>query len=43
MCLIVVLFSEFSSCIADSADPSVWDVKDDTKFGVAEPNVEVTE
>ncbi|KAL9971354.1 hypothetical protein ACROYT_G023867 [Oculina patagonica] len=40
MCLIVLLFSEFSSCIADSADPSVWDVKDNTKFGVAEPNLE---
>ena len=42
MCLIVVVFSELSPCIADSADPSVWDVKDNTQFGVAEPNLEVT-
>lgn len=41
ICLILVLFSEFSPYIADNADPIAWDVKDNTKFGVAEPNVEV--
>lgn len=41
LCVILVLLSEFSPCFADSADPSVWDVKDNIKFGVAEPNVEV--
>ena len=41
ICLFLVLFSEFSLCIADIADASVWDAKDNTKFGVAEPNVEV--
>lgn len=40
-CVLLVLLNEFSPCLADSADPSVWDVKDDIKFGVAEPNVEV--
>lgn len=40
-CVLLVLFNEFSPCLADSADPSVWDTKDNVKFGVAEPNVEV--
>ena len=40
-CVFLVLLNEFSPCLADSADPSAWDVKDNIKFGVAEPNVEV--
>lgn len=40
-CVLLVLLSECSPCFADEADPSVWNVKDDIKFGVAEPNVEV--
>jgi len=40
-CVLLALFNEFSPCLADSADPSVWDTKDNIKFGVAEPNVEV--
>lgn len=39
--MLLVLFNEFSPCLADSADPSVWDVKDNIKFGVAKSNVEV--
>ena len=40
-CVLLVLLNEFSPCLADRADPSVWDVKENIKFGVAEPNVEV--
>lgn len=39
--MLLVLFNEFSPCLADSADPSVWDVEDNIKFGVAKSNVEV--
>lgn len=39
--MLLVLLNEFSPCLADSADPSVWDVKDNIKFGVAKSNVEV--
>ena len=40
-CVLVVLLNEFSPCLADSADPSLWDVNDNIKFGVAKSNVEV--
>lgn len=40
-CVLLILLNECSPCFADDADPSVWDVKDHIKFGVAEPNVEV--
>ena len=40
-CVLLILLNECPPCLADDADPSVWDVKDDIKFGVAEPNVEV--
>ena len=40
-CVLLILLNECPPCFADDADPSVWDVKDDIKFGVAEPNLEV--
>lgn len=39
--VLLILLNECSPCFADDADPSVWNVKDDIKFGVAEPNLEV--
>ena len=41
LCVLLVLFNEFSPCLIESVDPSVWNVKDNIKFGVAETNVEV--
>lgn len=38
----LLLLSEFSHCAADSEDSFAWDVKDATKFGVADSNIEVS-
>ena len=39
--LALLLSSEFSQCSSDDQDSFIWNVKDNTKFGVAESNIEV--
>lgn len=38
---VILLLREFPHCTTDSEDWFTWNVKEDTKFGVADSNIEV--